>query len=118
VTVRFLADEDLHGGLMEGLLSREPAIDVLDVKSGGLRGMTDPALLELASQEGRILVTHDRGTMVYYFRQRLDAGQPSSGIFVIPQRAALREVIDSLLLVWTASQSEEWRNQIVYLPFR
>ena len=27
-------------------------------------------------------------------------------------------VIESLLLVWTASQADEWRNQIAYLPFR
>jgi hypothetical protein len=60
VTVRFLADEDLHGGLIEGLRSREPAIDVLDVKSAALRGTADPALLELAAQEGRIVITHDR----------------------------------------------------------
>jgi hypothetical protein len=28
------------------------------------------------------------------------------------------EVIDSLLLLWTASQASEWRNAIFYLPFR
>lgn len=118
MTVRFLADEDLHGGLVEGLLSRGPAIDVLDVKSAGLRGMTDPALLELAAQQGRILITHDRGTMLRYFKDRLQAGQPNPGILVVPQLVALGEVIESLLLVWTASQAEEWPNQIVYLPFR
>ena len=103
---------------MEGLLSHEPAIDVLDVKSAGLRGMADPALLELAAEQGRILITHDRGTMVHYYRERLQAGQPCSGILVIPQRALLGAIIESLLLVWTESQSEEWRNQIVFLPFR
>ena len=103
---------------MEGLLSREPAIDVLDVKSAGLRGMADPALLELAANQDRILITHDRGTMVHYHRERLRERRPSPGIFVIPQRSPLGEIIESLILVWTASQSEEWRNQIVYLPFR
>lgn len=118
MTVRFLADEDLHGGLIEGLQSRESTIDILDVKSAGLRGMTDPALLELAAQQGRILITHDRGTMSRYFLERLYAGKPNFGIFVVPQQAALGEVIESLLLVWAASQAEEWRNQITYLPFR
>jgi len=118
VTVTFLADEDLHVGLIDGLRSREPAIDILDVKRTGLRGMTDPALLELVAQQGRILVTHDRRTMSRYFLERLSAGKPNSGIFVVPQEAALGEVIDSVLLVWAASQPDEWRNQIVYLPFR
>jgi hypothetical protein len=118
VTVRYLADEDLHGGLIEGLQSREPAIDVLDVKSAGLRGTADPALLELATQQGRIVITHDRGTMLRYFTDRLHAGKPCSGIFVVPQHAALGEIIESLLLVWAASQAHEWRNHITYLPFR
>jgi hypothetical protein len=34
------------------LRSREPAVDILDVKTAGLRGMKDPALLELAAQQG------------------------------------------------------------------
>jgi hypothetical protein len=43
----------------------------------------------------------------------------TAGLFVVPQQpGAIGEIIDSLLLVWTASQAEEWWNQIVYLPFR
>ena len=80
--------------------------------------MNDPDLLELAAQQVRILITHDRGTMPRYFLERLRAGKPSLGIFVIPQQASLGEIIESLLLVWTASREEEWQNQIVYLPFR
>jgi len=75
-------------------------------------------LADRAAEQGWILITHDRGTMVHYYRERLQAGQPCSGILVIPQRALLGEIIESLLLVWTESQSEEWRNQIVFLPFR
>jgi len=52
VTVRFLADEDLRAGIIERLRSREPANDILDVKTTGLRGMADPALLELAALAG------------------------------------------------------------------
>jgi len=50
VSIRFLADEDLRGSIIQGLRSREPAIDILDVKSAGLRGTKDPALLEIAAE--------------------------------------------------------------------
>jgi len=63
VTVRFLADEDLHAGIIDGLRSRERAIDILDAKTAGLRGRTDPALLDLAAQQDRIVITHDRSTI-------------------------------------------------------
>jgi hypothetical protein len=86
VTVRFLADEDLDSAIIEGLPSREPAIDILDSKTAGYRGVKDPALLELAAQQGRILISHDRRTMTRYFYDRLAAGKPYSGLLIVPQR--------------------------------
>jgi hypothetical protein len=41
-----LADEDLAAGI----------IDILDAKQHGLRGTKDPALLELAVQQRRIIL--------------------------------------------------------------
>jgi Domain of unknown function (DUF5615) len=119
VTVRFLADEDLDADIIRGLHSREPAIDILDVKTAGLRGIADPEILELAAREDRVLITHDRNTMTRYFHDRVAAGMPAPGMFILPQQsAAIGAIIESLLLVWMASQSDEWRNQMVYLPFR
>jgi hypothetical protein len=118
VSVRFLADEDLDADIVEGLRSREPAIDILDVKSAGLRGTKDPALLDLAAQQDRILITHDRRTMTRHVRERLASGKSSAGLFIVPQQSPIGEIIEWLLLVWTASQAEEWHDKIVYLPLR
>jgi Domain of unknown function (DUF5615) len=89
VSVRFLADEDLDADIIEGLRSREPAIDILDAKKAGLRGTKDPVLLELAAQQERILVSHDRRTMTRYFRERLAAGKSNPGLFIVPSAAPL-----------------------------
>lgn len=117
MSIRFLADEDLKAAIVQGLRSREPAIDILDVKTAGLRGTKDPALLELADRQGRILITYDRHTMTRHLRDRLHAGKSSPGVFVVPhRRSAIGEIIEWLLLIWAASQAEEWRDRIVYLP--
>jgi len=119
LTVRFLADENLDTDIIHGLYAREPAIDILDVKTAGLRGTSDPALLEFAAQQDRVLITYDRNTMTRHFRDRRDPGKPTPGVFILTQQeSAIGEIIESLLLVWAASQAEEWRNQIAYLPFR
>ncbi len=118
MTVRFLADEDLDSGIIEGLRSLEPAIDILDAKEAGLRGTKDPVILELAAQQERIVISHDRRTMTRYFRERLAAGKSNPGLFIVPQRSAIGDVIESLLLVWAASQAAEWHDAIMYLPFR
>lgn len=83
-----------------------------------MRESEDPALLELAAQQDRILITHDRHTMTHHFWERLAAGNSSPGLFVVPQQSAIGAIIESLLVVWSASQAEEWRNRVEYLPFR
>src|SRR5262249_8806489 len=93
LTVRFLADEDLEAGIVEALRSREPAIDVLDVKSSDLRGTKDPALLELAFQQNRIVITHDRRTMTRHLQERLAAGKTNPPLFIVPQRGSIGETI-------------------------
>lgn len=92
-------------------------MDILDVKTAGFRGSEDRALLALAAEQGRILLSHDRNTMTRHFYERLASGESSPGLFIISNKPnAVGESIEWLLLVWAASQSEEWRDQIVYLP--
>ena len=117
MTVRLLADEDLDSDIIKGLQTREPTIDILNIKETSLRGTEDPELLEIAAEQNRILVSHDRRTMTRHFRERLAAGKPSPGLFIVPQRGAIGEAVESLLLIWIASQAEEWYDRVVYLPF-
>jgi hypothetical protein len=116
VTVRFLADENLDSDIVDGLRSREPSVDVMDVKTAGLRQTKDPALLELAAVQNRILITYDRRTMTRHARDRIAAGKRIAGLFVVPdQEKAIGGIIDWLLLVWAASDAEEWWDRIVYV---
>jgi hypothetical protein len=41
---------------------------------------------------------------------------PSPGLIVVPQSLPVREVVDALILIWAATQPEEWVNRIAYLP--
>ncbi len=52
------------------------------------------------------------------FSRALGGGKVEPCLFIVPQRRAIAEVIESLLLVWAASRAAEWRDAIVYLPFR
>jgi hypothetical protein len=72
-------------------------------------------VLALAAQENRILVTHDRRTMPRHFADFIPHHR-SPGVFTIAQTVSVRIAIEELLLVWAASESEEWRNLIVELP--
>jgi predicted nuclease of predicted toxin-antitoxin system len=96
VPVRFLLDEDIGAAIADGLRRHEWSIDVLDVKAAGLRGTKDVALLELAFVHGRILVTHDRTTMVRHFCERIAAA-------TILQACAFSRRPAALARSWTSS---------------
>ena len=40
----------------------------------------------------------------------------SSGVIIIPLKLLVRGAVEDLLLIWTASEAEEWRNRIQVLP--
>lgn len=56
-SVRFLFDEHLAVAACSAL--REEGVDAIHVAEAGLRGAADPAVLERARTEGRIVVTRD-----------------------------------------------------------
>jgi hypothetical protein len=72
-------------------------------------------VLALAAQAGRVLVTHDRKTMPKNFAAFI-VHTSSSGVVVIPQKLPVRAAVEDLLLIWTASEAEEWINRIQVLP--
>jgi len=112
---RFQADENLNAKIIAGLRRREPALDIRSAKAAGLLGLDDHYVLTAAARDGRILVTHDHGTVPTHFTAFLSQSS-SSGVVIVSQKLGLQEVIDQILLIWAASDATEWVNRIVYLP--
>jgi Domain of unknown function (DUF5615) len=67
LSLRFQADADLRYIIVKAVRHREPSIDFASAADSSLAGIGDPELLERAAQERRILVSHDRRTMLAYF---------------------------------------------------
>jgi len=113
--VRFQADADLNQILVAALVRRASDVDFRTADVAQLRGLTDPEVLALAARDERILVTHDSKTMPSHFGEFIKSNR-SPGVIVVPQHLPVSTVADELLLIWTASSSEEWVNRICYLP--
>ncbi len=43
-------------------------------------------------------------------------GEPFHGLLMLNQRQPVGTVIDSLVLIWSASEAEEWRGVVAFLP--
>jgi hypothetical protein len=111
------ADENLNRDVVRGLLRIVPGIDFVRVQDRGLGGATGPDVLAWAADEGRVLVTHDRETMVDFAQRRVAAGLLMPGRTVVGRRSGVGRAIEDLARVVEASESQDRRGQVCYLPF-
>jgi hypothetical protein len=113
---RFLADNDFKDAIIRGVRRRESAVEFVPLRDLGFQSRSDADILEFAAENGWIVVSHDVNTMTAEAFARVAAGQTMNGLLVAHQRNPIGPVIDDLLLIWQASEAEEWLGQVRYLP--
>jgi hypothetical protein len=114
--LRFLTDEDFDGRLTRALLARVPGLDLVRVQDVGLTHVPDPDILAWAAAEDRIVLTHDRNTMTGFASARVNAGLPLPGLFVVDRQASTGRILNDLEVMAVASEMDDWRNRIVFVP--
>lgn len=112
---RFQADADFNHKIVVGLRRREPSLDFRSARDGGVLGVPDPDVLRIAAEVGRILVSHDRRTMPGHF-VRFRATGSSPGLIIVSQDLDVGTAIEDLLLIWLATDAEEWLERIGFVP--
>ncbi len=115
-TVQFMFDEDVDQRLLRGLKRREPGIDVVTVHDVGLGSQPDLHILRWAADHARVLVTQDVNTMTRHLFDEIQAGHTTPGVIFIPRNVSVGEAIENLVLVWAATQSEDWSGRYDFLP--
>jgi len=113
---RLLADENLHSGIIRGLLRRDPNLDIVRVQDVGLSGADDPDVLDWAARERRVLLTHDANTVTAHAYQRVRAGQIMAGVIEVRSGASIGQVIEDILLLLQCTVEADWESQIWYVP--
>ncbi|AFY34417.1 DUF5615 family PIN-like protein [Calothrix sp. PCC 7507] len=115
---RFLADENFNNQIVRGILRQSPDIDIVRVQDVDLSGADDPTVLAWASQEGRIVLTHDVATMTTFAYQRIQAGLSMPGLFEVSRRVPVGLAIEEIILIAECSIEGEWEGQVIFLPLR
>lgn len=114
--IRFLFDEDCNGRIVRGLRRRTPTLNSVTVLEAGLGEATDNAVLEHASTECRVVISHVYSTMRACAEDRLRAGLPMAGLILVPQYVQLGKAIEELVLIAETTSPEERQGHIVFLP--
>jgi hypothetical protein len=97
------------------LFSYRRLVDILDARQGGVGGVPDPDVLRIAAESARILISHDRRTMPAHF-ERFREERSSPGVIIVSQDLDIGIAIEDLLLIWAATDAEEWVEQIGFVP--
>jgi hypothetical protein len=115
--LRLLADENFNGRILRALKRQLPDLDIVRIQDTPLSGTDDPALLQFAADEKRILLTHDRETLVGYAWQRVRAAMAMPGVVVALTDRPVGQVIADLELLLLAGRPEDVEARIIFVPF-
>ena len=117
-SVRYLLDEHVDPRLRTQLIRQVPGLVVWMIGDPGAprRGTSDPDILLWCEANGFTLVTSNRRSMPGHLQAHLAAGRHVPGILVLPPDMTIGVVLEQLLLVWGASEAEEYRDLLLYLP--
>ena len=91
-------------------------MEFLRVRDLGMGERPDEEILDHAEREGLLVGSHDVNTMPAAAYARLSRGQSFPGLFMVQQTSPIGPVIENLVLIWAASDLEEWKDQVVFLP--
>jgi hypothetical protein len=115
VKVRFQADADLNQIIVKAILRKEPAVDFKTATEAKLEGQNDIDVLKIATQEDRVLVSHDQRTMPSHFANYI-IDKASSGVILVSKKMSIAEAVEEIILIWELSEAHEWINRIAKLP--
>jgi predicted nuclease of predicted toxin-antitoxin system len=114
--LKLVSDENFNGDIQRGLYRRRPDLDVVRVQDVGLGATSDLDVLAWAAAEGRILLTHDRDTLPKFAYDRVRAGQPMPGVFLVSDQMPVGQAIDEILLAAECLAPAECKNFVRFFP--
>lgn len=116
--IALAVDENFDHHILRALVRRVPALDFRTVQEAGLAGADDPAVLEWAASEGRVLLTHDVKTVTKFAYERVERGESMPGVIEVPSRASVSDVLDDLELLVVCAAEDDLRDRVRFVPLR
>ena len=114
MAIRLYTDVHIPRAIVVGLRLRD--VDVLTAQEDGADEFSDLALLDRATERGRVLITFDDDLLVVA-SERQRAAHPFTGlVYAHPLRISIGQCIEDLALIAEVSQPDDLENRIEFLP--
>ena len=116
MTIRLYMDVHVPRAITETLQLHD--VDVITAQEDHADRLSDPKLLERATQLGRVLFSQD-SDLLREAARRQHSGESFSGVIYARQRSVtIGKCIDDLELFAKVSEPEDFLNAVEYLPLK
>jgi Domain of unknown function (DUF5615) len=112
----FLVDQNFNEHIVDGLTRRDATLEFIHVRDVGLAAAPDPMILEWAAAHELVLLTHDRKTIPPFAYDRVAAGLPMPGVFLVSDDMPIGQAIAELLIAAHCLTPEECKDIVEYFP--
>ena len=115
MAIALYMDHNVPRAITSGL--RRRGIDVLSAYEDGAHELEDAALLDRAGELGRVLFSRDDDLLREATRRQRDGTAFCGVIYAHQREVSIGHCIFDLQVIAEASEPEELRGQVIYLPF-
>ena len=112
--VSLYMDAHIPQAITLGLRMR--TVDVLTAQEDGAEKLSDPTLLDRATELDRVLFTFDDDLLRETARRRREHKPFSGVIYAHPLRVTIGQCIHDLELIAKAGEPQDVRNRVEFLP--
>jgi hypothetical protein len=114
MAVALYMDAHIPRAITLGLRMR--TVDVLTAQEDGAGTLPDPALLERATQLGRVLFTFDDDLLLEAVKRQAETKPFSGVIYAHPLRISIGQCIRDLELMAKAGEPKDLQDRVEFLP--
>jgi hypothetical protein len=117
--VSFLLDEHMPTSLINAVVRMEPSVTIMRIGQPGMppKRTPDPEVVEFAEANQMAVFTFDKSTMGVHADARVASGSHTYGVFIWTKKLlGVNDAAWELVMIWSASEAEEWMDRVEYLP--
>jgi hypothetical protein len=115
----FLLDEHMPNSLINAVVGMEPSVAIMRIGQPGMppKRTADPQVIEFAEANRMAIFTFDKSTMGVHAAAHVASGRRTYRVFIWTRKLlGIHDAAWELVLLWSASDAEEWIDRVVYLP--
>ncbi|MBX9680119.1 MAG: DUF5615 family PIN-like protein [Gemmataceae bacterium] len=111
-----LADHNFNDAIVQGLQRAWPTVDVVRAIEVGLDAVPDVVLPEWAASQGRVVLTHDRRSMILAINALGSQIKPVPRVVIVRTDITIGSAMEDIRILLECGMPEDWPQRYRFIP--